>query len=471
LSFARAVPIALVLALAAPAVAHADATLSLTGTAPHKTLTFTVNDALNHRAELHLSLGDLVIYDTGIPIAVGASGCTAIVVDVVDCGPVADFESVVFAFSDGDDTLDVPSDFPIVVSADGGAGNDILVGGARDDELRGGPGDDLLYGRPGQDALVGGSGDDVLAGNEGVDAFDGGQGDDDLYAAETPAAADAAIACGDGEDLVVDYDDDDPIDGDCETTDPPYLDGDLQITGEPRVGNVLGLSLPTNTGGEGEVTFAWERCDASGVACRWIDDADGPTYTPTVADVGRRLRAWYGVENGLGDDAVESDVTDLVLLAEGVGLPTPGPWTSWPRGPRPPGPRVAVPNFVIPPVAFVRKPSFAVRNGDPIVDTGRATHCPGSAGGTPCRLKVTARPAGTSARVHGRPASAGEASVLVAGGKPVSVRVPLNLRAYRMLRAHGKLTLSVTATITRLHSARVQTTFAITVKLPPHKRR
>src|SRR5215217_3116795 len=226
LSFARAVPVALLLALAAPAAARADATL-----------TFTVNDALDHRTESHLSLGDLVIYDSGIPIAVGASGCTAIVVEMVDCGPVADFERVVFSFSDRDDTLDMPWDFPIVVSADGGAGNDMFVGGARDDQLSGGPGDDLLYGRHGEDALVGGSGDDLLAGNEGADAFGGGEGDDDLHAAETPAAADAAIACGAGEDRVVDYDDADPIDDDCETTDPPYLDGDLQITGDPRVGN------------------------------------------------------------------------------------------------------------------------------------------------------------------------------------------------------------------------------------------
>src|SRR5215216_6202581 len=96
LSFARAVPVALLLALAAPAAARADATLMVSGTAPHKTLTFTVNDALDHRTESHLSLGDLVIYDSGIPIAVGASGCTAIVVEMVDCGPVADFERVVF---------------------------------------------------------------------------------------------------------------------------------------------------------------------------------------------------------------------------------------------------------------------------------------------------------------------------------------------------------------------------------------
>jgi hypothetical protein len=48
LPFVRAVPVALVLALAAPDVAQADATLSVSGTAPDKLLTFTVGDALDH---------------------------------------------------------------------------------------------------------------------------------------------------------------------------------------------------------------------------------------------------------------------------------------------------------------------------------------------------------------------------------------------------------------------------------------
>jgi len=467
LPFARALPIALLLALAAPAAAQADATLSVTGTAPHKTLTFTVGDALDHRTELHLSLGDLVIYDSRIPIAVGASGCTAIIVEMVDCGPVADFESVVFAFSDGDDTLDVPWDFPIVVSADGGAGNDMLVGGARDDELSGGPGDDLLYGRHGEDALVGGSGDDFLAGNEGADAFDGGEGDDDLDAAETPAAADAAIACGAGEDLVVAYDDADPIDDDCETTDAPVLEGALSIAGLAYVGQVLTLSPPTNIGGDGERTIQWERCDAWGYSCRDIDGANAATYTLTAADLGVRLRAWYGVANWLGDDWVESAPTAIVRAAPTPPMPRPpGPTTA-----RPPRPRVAAPTFVIPPLVTVRKPYFALPNGDPIVDTGRTVLCPGATGGVPCRLKVTARPSGASARWRGRPASAGEASMLVAAGRSGRVRVPLNLRAYRLLRAHRKLTLSVTATVTRPHSELLRSTFTITVKTRGHKRR
>jgi hypothetical protein len=127
LPFARAVPIALLLALAAPAVARADATLSVTGTAPHKTLTFTVNDALGDHvgatADDHLVIGD----SRAVPVV--GSGCTAIDAQTVDCGLAADFERVVFAFGGGDDRLVLYGGFQIDAIADGAAGNDVLDGG------------------------------------------------------------------------------------------------------------------------------------------------------------------------------------------------------------------------------------------------------------------------------------------------------------------------------------------------------
>ena len=50
----------------------------------------------------------------------------------------------------------------IQLTADGGAGNDILVGG------------------DGADTLSGGDGDDVLVGGDGVDVLDGGLGDNTI---------------------------------------------------------------------------------------------------------------------------------------------------------------------------------------------------------------------------------------------------------------------------------------------------
>jgi Ca2+-binding RTX toxin-like protein len=50
----------------------------------------------------------------------------------------------------------------ILLTLDGGDGNDVLVGGAGDDVLLGGAGDDLLFGGPGVDQLDGGTGSNVL---------------------------------------------------------------------------------------------------------------------------------------------------------------------------------------------------------------------------------------------------------------------------------------------------------------------
>jgi Ca2+-binding RTX toxin-like protein len=50
----------------------------------------------------------------------------------------------------------------ILLTADGGAGNDVLVGGDRADTLSGGDGDDVLIGGDGQDILDGGPGDNVV---------------------------------------------------------------------------------------------------------------------------------------------------------------------------------------------------------------------------------------------------------------------------------------------------------------------
>ena len=50
----------------------------------------------------------------------------------------------------------------VVLTLDGGAGNDLLLGGAGNDTLLGGDGDDTLVGGPGQDVLDGGPGLNVL---------------------------------------------------------------------------------------------------------------------------------------------------------------------------------------------------------------------------------------------------------------------------------------------------------------------
>ena len=85
---------------------------------------------------------------------------------------------------DGDDRID------------GGGGDDILLGAEGRDQLRGGEGADGLAGGPGDDRLFGGAGDDYLRGDEGRDVLHGGAGADVF----------AVLDGDDGRDVIADFD-------------------------------------------------------------------------------------------------------------------------------------------------------------------------------------------------------------------------------------------------------------------------
>jgi Ca2+-binding RTX toxin-like protein len=57
----------------------------------------------------------------------------------------------------------------ILLTLDGGDGDDVLIGGSGDDTLLGGEGDDVLIGGPGNDGLDGGPGDNVVIQSLGAD--------------------------------------------------------------------------------------------------------------------------------------------------------------------------------------------------------------------------------------------------------------------------------------------------------------
>ncbi len=64
----------------------------------------------------------------------------------------------------------------------GGDGNDVIIGGGGNDAIHGDAGADRLYGSQGEDAIDGGIGNDFLSGGAGLDSLSGGDGDDELRA-------------------------------------------------------------------------------------------------------------------------------------------------------------------------------------------------------------------------------------------------------------------------------------------------
>jgi peroxidase len=74
------------------------------------------------------------------------------------------FEFVTVETGDGDDNAVVTGTIVVLLTLDGGRGNDILVGGDGRDILIGGQGRDILIGGAGRDILIGGFGDDILIG-------------------------------------------------------------------------------------------------------------------------------------------------------------------------------------------------------------------------------------------------------------------------------------------------------------------
>jgi hypothetical protein len=79
----------------------------------------------------------------------------------------------------------------------------------------------------------------------------------------------------------------------------------------------LGRQLTANIGvysGDAPVktAFTWQRCDATGGACRAITSARAITYFPTAADVGYTLRITVTATNGYGNLVVQSDPTEAI---------------------------------------------------------------------------------------------------------------------------------------------------------------
>jgi Ca2+-binding RTX toxin-like protein len=130
----------------------ADLAATLGGNAGDRQIDSVVVDATN---------GKDAVEAAGRGTAVAVTGVAATVI-IKNTDPATD--ALTINGRDGDDSLDAAqlAADSMVLTLDGGAGDDILVGGNGNDTLFGRDGDDILVGGPGQDVLDGGPGLNVI---------------------------------------------------------------------------------------------------------------------------------------------------------------------------------------------------------------------------------------------------------------------------------------------------------------------
>jgi hypothetical protein len=163
----------LLLALAAPASAHAATASVTTGT-----LSFVASDGKENAISVTVAAPNFVITDTGESVTAGA-GCSQAAPASVTCA-TAGITALNIDSRDGNDAISVGgTSVPTTLS--GGEGDDQLTGSDGNDTLNGGAGADRLEGGLGTDTFNGDSGDDVLlggTGSTGNDVLNGGTGTD-----------------------------------------------------------------------------------------------------------------------------------------------------------------------------------------------------------------------------------------------------------------------------------------------------
>ncbi|MBT5779077.1 MAG: hypothetical protein HOI02_06685 [Rhodospirillaceae bacterium] len=122
----------------------------------------------------------VISHEVGTPGSENATIVNHFTTNTVENFGFSELSSTVFGFSatatSGNDLL--IGDLTVAVTADGGLGEDIVVGGNSADSLAGGAGNDFLNGGGGNDQLNGGAGNDEMDGDAGNDTLSGGLGDD-----------------------------------------------------------------------------------------------------------------------------------------------------------------------------------------------------------------------------------------------------------------------------------------------------
>jgi hemolysin type calcium-binding protein len=286
--------------------------------------------------------GHLIVADVGATLRVGR-GCRSLDLNHARCAarPADPDASITpgrldVRLGDGNDTLDVPSDFAAEVVADGGPGDDVLRGGAGSDLLDGGLGNDVIEGgandRAGDrvtyasrrapvraDLAAGRGGEggehDVLRGIEGLV---GGHASDLLLGDGGPNSFSTAAGRGD---WMGGRDGDDSFDGSNPARDTLHGDaGDDtfdNVAGDDRVRGGLGNDVAALTGrgtvscGPGRdrvrgVFFGRQRLGADCESIGWHDQI---VLRPPRRSAGRSLVVTASTEPGHADCVTQLSIT------------------------------------------------------------------------------------------------------------------------------------------------------------------
>ena len=87
----------------------------------------------------------------------------------------------------------------------------------------------------------------------------------------------------------------------------PVLTQKPAISGTPRVGRrIRPRSARFAASPAAKISRSWQRCPRRGGMCRAIRRATGPTYMPTGADFGKRLRLVVTARSSLGRTVASS---------------------------------------------------------------------------------------------------------------------------------------------------------------------
>lgn len=113
-----------------------------------------------------------------IEIGQSATAYVVTVNGVASAHVLADVSNINVHCGDGDDVVIAAPTLLLGFYADGGNGNDALIGGEGADTFLGAAGKDVLYGGPNNDRLNGAGGNDKVLGEAGADRIYGGAGND-----------------------------------------------------------------------------------------------------------------------------------------------------------------------------------------------------------------------------------------------------------------------------------------------------